>query len=87
MAVCATGLYPQHYSSDEAEESCPRPNEEAEVKTHVWVSFEDGVVGEAERNVVGHGEVLPGLVAEEGHVKEDQDATYYLAQSWKEEIV
>lgn len=31
MAVCATGLYPQHYSSNEAEESRPRPDEEAKV--------------------------------------------------------
>lgn len=31
MAVCTAGLYPQHNSSNEAEEGRPRPDEEAEV--------------------------------------------------------
>lgn len=87
MVVCVIGLYLQYYSSNKIEESCFCFDEEVEVQINVWVSFEDGVVGEAERNVVGNGEVLLGLVVKEGYVKEDQDVIYYLVQSWKEEMV
>lgn len=87
MVVCVIGLYLQYYSSNKIEESRFRFDEEVEVQIYVWVSFEDGVVGEAERNVVGYGEVLLGLVVKEGYVKEDQDVIYYLVQSWKEEMV
>lgn len=87
MVVCVIGLYLQYYSSNKIEESRFCFDEEVEVKIYVWVSFEDGVVGEAERNVVGYGEVLLGLVVKEGYVKEDQDVIYYLVQSWKEEMV
>lgn len=87
MVVCVIGLNLQYYSSNKIEESRFRFDEEVEVQIYVWVSFEDGVVGEAERNVVGYGEVLLGLVVKEGYVKEDQDVIYYLVQSWKEEMV
>lgn len=87
MVVCVIGLYLQYYSCNKIEESRFCFDEEVEVQSYVWVSFEDGVVGEAERNVVGYGEVLLGLVVKEGYVKEDQDVIYYLVQSWKEEMV